>query len=276
MQLNHLRRSYSKVGEFMDERMEQKIIFRADAGGSQQLADAVIREQPLTIYLNGQEFVTLLCTPELAEMLAVGFLRSEGLIRSYADISSLRVDEGEGFVFVETAGGSLAEKLYGKRTITSGCGKGTVFFSVLDSLKMAPVQSTLRISYLQVINLSRTLQEKAALFMQTGGVHSAALCTPTEVIYFCEDIGRHNAVDKIVGLCLKNMVAIADKVLLTSGRISSEILVKTARLGIPLLISRAAPTTLSVELAEKLGITLIGFVRGSRFNIYSHTERVQL
>ncbi|MBS3898976.1 MAG: formate dehydrogenase accessory sulfurtransferase FdhD [Dethiobacter sp.] len=260
----------------MDERMEQKSILRTDAGGMKQIADAVIRENPLTIYLNGQELVTLLSTPELADMLAVGFLRSEGLIRDYADISSLRVDEGGGFVFVETEGGSLAEKLYGKRTITSGCGKGTVFFSVLDSLKTTPVQSTLRITYLQVINLSRILQEKAVLFEQTGGVHSAALCTPTEVIYFCEDIGRHNAVDKIVGLCLKNMVAIREKVLVTSGRISSEILVKTARLGIPLIISRAAPTTLSVELAEKLGITLIGFVRGSRFNIYSHSERVLL
>lgn len=259
----------------MDERMEQKLILRADAGGSRQFIDSVIRERPLTLYLNGQEFVTLLCTPELTDMLAVGFLRSEGLIRNYTDITSLRVDEGEGFVFVETEGGSLAEKLYGKRTITSGCGKGTVFFSVLDSLKTAPVQSTLRISYLQVLNLSDLLQEKASLFMQTGGVHSAALCTPTEVIYFCEDLGRHNAVDKIVGLCLKNMVAITDKVLVTSGRISSEILVKTARLGIPLLVSRAAPTTLSVELAEKLGITLIGFVRGRRFNIYSHPERVE-
>lgn len=258
----------------MDERMAEKIIFRADAEGMRQIADPVIREAPLTIYLNGQELVTLLCTPELADMLAVGFLRSEGLIRDYEDISSLRVDEGEGFVFVETKGGQLAEKLYGKRTITSGCGKGTIFFSVLDSLKMDPVQSTLCISYSQVINLSISLQEKATLFKQTGGVHSAALCTPTTAIYFCEDIGRHNAVDKIIGLCLKEKVIIADKVLVTSGRISSEILVKTARLGIPLLISRAAPTTLSIELAEKLGITLIGFVRGRRFNVYSHPERV--
>ena len=123
---------------------------------------------------------------------------------------------------------------------------------------------------------SRMLQEKAELFRITGGIHSAALCTPEGVVYFCEDIGRHNAVDKIIGLCLKNSVTIEDKILVTSGRISSEILVKTAKLGIPILISRAAPTTLSIELADKLGITLIGFVRGRRFNVYCHTDRVTI
>ncbi len=258
----------------MDDRMQLEKILRIDAEGAREIDDPVIVERPLTIYINGDEFVTLLCTPEFTDMLALGFLRSEGLIGNINDILSLREDKEQGFVYIEIKGSGLAEKLYGKRTITSGCGKGTVFFSVLDSLKAKPVSSQVSVSNLQVLELVQMLQEKAVLFRTTGGIHSAALCTPEDGVYFCEDIGRHNAVDKIVGLCLKNGVTIEDKILVTSGRISSEILVKAAKLNIPILISRAAPTTLSIELAKKLGITLIGFVRGRRFNVYSHAERL--
>ncbi|NLZ92819.1 MAG: formate dehydrogenase accessory sulfurtransferase FdhD [Firmicutes bacterium] len=260
----------------MDRRTEMRQIMRVKAGEALTVEDPVIREVPLTIYLNGQEFVTLLYTPELPEMLAAGFLRSEGLIKDSADIISLRFDEEQSFLFVETKGSNLAEKLYGKRTITSGCGKGTVFYSVLDALKSNPVQSDFSLTSEQVIQLMKKLQEKAELFRRTGGIHSAALCSHTEILYFCEDIGRHNAVDKLVGMCLRDKIEITDKVLATSGRISSEILVKTAKLGIPILISRAAPTTLSIELAENLGITLVGFVRGRRFNIYTNQERIIL
>jgi FdhD protein len=257
-----------------DERMDVRKVVRVDAGDSREMDDPVIREVPLTVYLNGKEFVTLLYTPELAEMLAAGFLRSEGLINDFTDITSLRFDSERSFIFVETKGNTLAEKLYGKRTITSGCGKGTVFFSVLDALKSQPVQSAICISATQVQTLVNKLHENAVLFQNTGGIHSAALCAGDEILYFCEDIGRHNAVDKIVGLCLQNGVSLQDKILITSGRVSSEILIKMAKLGIPVLISRAAPTTLSIDLADTLGVTLLGFARGRRFNIYTHGERV--
>jgi len=257
-----------------DSRSEARQIVRVEPEGARGLSDMVVREVPLTVYLNGQEFVTLLCTPELEDMLAIGFLRSEGLVRSYEDVVSLRLDREQGFVFVETAGGRLAEKLYGKRTITSGCGKGTVFFSVLDSLQGEPVQSALTVKREEILDLMRELQERAHLFRLTGGPHSASLCSREGVTYFCEDIGRHNAVDKIVGLCLRDGAELKDKILVTSGRISSEILVKAARLGIPLLVSRSAPTSLSIDLAEKLGITLVGFARSRRFNIYSRQDRI--
>lgn len=254
--------------------VEQRKILRVERNRAWETADPVIREVPLTVYLNGQEFVTLLCTPEQMDMLAVGFLRSEGFIRDFSEVTSLRLDEEQGFVYVETQGGRLAEKLYGKRTITSGCGKGTVFFSVLDALTSEPVTSDVTVAVAQIHRLMRALQERALLFQLTGGIHSAALCTPETVLFFCEDIGRHNAVDKILGLCLRDGVTITDKILVTSGRISSEILVKAAKLGLPLLVSRAAPTTLSVDLAEKIGITLVGFARGQRLNVYSHARRV--
>jgi FdhD protein len=260
----------------MDERLDTKRILRIDGDTVRELDDPVIREVPLTLYLNGQEFVTLLYTPEMADMLAAGFLRSEGLIRHFSDITSLQFDSERGFLFVETKGGALVEKLYGKRTITSGCGKGTVFFSVLDALKSEPVKSNLSVSASEVLSFGRKLHERAGLFQTTGGIHSAALCLDGEILYFCEDIGRHNAVDKIAGLCLKDGVSLEDKILVTSGRISSEILIKTAKLGIPILVTRSAPTTLSIDLAEGLGITLIGFARGKRFNVYSHRQRVKL
>jgi FdhD protein len=254
--------------------MDLKRIWRFDEEGSREMDDPVIRESPLTIYLNGQEFVTLLYTPEMADMLAVGFLRSEGLIRDYTDVTSLRYEEERGFIFAEITGGALGEKLYGKRTITSGCGKGTVFYNVLDALKSQPVLSETTVLASQVLEVVRQLQKESFLFQVTGGIHSAALCEKDQIVFTCEDIGRHNAVDKIIGLCLKHKVSLEDKLLVTSGRISSEILVKTAKLGIPILISRAAPTTLSIELAENLGITLVGFARGRRFNVYSHAHRI--
>ncbi|NLP38016.1 MAG: formate dehydrogenase accessory sulfurtransferase FdhD [Firmicutes bacterium] len=260
----------------MEKIVVSKKILRVDDKGIHELDDPVIREVPLTIFLNGKELVTLLHTPERSEELAVGFLRSEGLIRRFADIRSLRFDQEQGIVFVETKGNELAEKLYGKRTITSGCGKGTVFYHALDALKSNPVKSEMTIPARQILALMRQLQERAELYQQTGGIHSSALGSKEGLLYVCEDIGRHNAVDKLIGHCLKEEIDLNEKVLLTSGRVSSEILIKTAKLSIPVLVSRSAPTELSIELAINLGITLIGFARGRRFNIYANQQRIQI
>ncbi len=239
--------------------------------------DEVVVETPLTIYLNGEELVTLLCTPDKMESLAIGFLRSEGLLTSLDDVVGLRLREDGGAVEVELNNKSvLAEKLYGRRTITSGCGKGTVFFSALDALRSRPVSGdTVSLTAGEIRSLMGELQERAALFKATGGVHSAALADDRKILLFCEDIGRHNAVDKIIGECLQQGISMDDKVLVCSGRLSSEILLKAAKIQLPLLISRAAPTTLSIELAESLNITLVGFVRGRRMNIYTHPHRVK-
>ncbi len=238
-------------------------------------ADRVVIEAPLTIFLNGKELVTLLCTPEKMDRLALGFLRSEGLLTSMEDVAHLRLREDEGLAEVELRDGTgLAEKIYGKRAITSGCGKGTIFFHALDSLRSSPVRSELTLPADRVRALMGELQERALLFKETGGVHSAALADSQRILYFCEDIGRHNAVDKIVGECLLQGVTLEDKILVSSGRLSSEILLKAAKLGLPILLSRAAPTSMSVELAETLQITLIGFVRGARMNIYTHPRRI--
>lgn len=246
-------------------------------GAAARTDDRVVRETPITLFLNGEELITLLCTPEKLDRLAAGFLRSEGLLGSRDELASLRVREGEGIVEVELNGGgaALAEKLYGKRAVSSGCGKGTVFYSSLDSLRSSPVHSSLTVTGARVLSLMEEMQRRSALFKATGGVHSAALAEAGgAILYFCEDIGRHNAVDKIVGECFFNEVPLGDKILLSSGRLGSEILLKAAKLGLPLLVSRAAPTSLSVELAREMHITLVGFARGRRLNIYTHPHRI--
>jgi FdhD protein len=250
-------------------------ITRVDSARREVVGDQVVIEAPLTIFLNGSELVTLLCTPEKIDCLALGFLRSEGFVTALDDLQALRARPEEGLVEVELKDQKgLEEKLFGKRTITSGCGKGTIFYNVLDSLRSAPLTGTLKIKAARIWEMNNELQQKALLFKATGGVHSAALADNEKLLYFYEDIGRHNAVDKIIGECLLNGTATDDKALFTSGRISSEIMLKAAKLKIQLIVSRAAPTSLSVELAEALNITLVGFVRGRRMNIYSHPWRV--
>lgn len=251
-------------------------ITRFGPTGSAVMEDPVTVEAPLTVILDGREFITTLCTPEKLDHLALGFLRSEGIIHSMEDISLLRVKEEEGLVEIELAGtaAAMAGKLHGRRTLTSGCGRGGTFYNALDSLGCKPLKSALRVSAEHLLSLVRHLQERALLFQATGGVHSAALADREGILYFCEDIGRHNAVDKIAGLCLLDEVPTADKIIVTSGRLSSEMLIKAARLGVPILVSRSAPTTLSVTMAEELQITLAGFTRGRRFNLYSHPWRI--
>ncbi|RQD74048.1 MAG: formate dehydrogenase accessory sulfurtransferase FdhD, partial [Candidatus Syntrophonatronum acetioxidans] len=153
--------------------------------------------------------------------------------------------------------------------------KGTIFFSVLDSLTSKPIETEIYFSPAQISTLMKDLQKRADLFRQTGGVHSSALGTAEGIISFCEDIGRHNAVDKLLGECIDKEISLEDKMLITSGRLSSEILLKAAKIGIPVLLSRAAPSSLSVELARKLGITMVGFIRGKRMNIYAGEWRIK-
>lgn len=237
--------------------------------------DQVVAEMPLTLFVNGKGFITLLCSPAKLKCLAIGFLYSEGLLKTSADILNIRVDLERNAVFVETAlEAGRVEKLSAQRTITSGGGKGMVFFNVLDSLQGKPVESSLKISVPKLLQLMAALQKRALLHKATGGVHSSALADREGILFYSEDIGRHNAVDKIVGECILKNISVGNKILLTSGRLTSEIVVKASKLRLPFLVSRSAPTSLGVRLAAEMGITLVGFVRGGRLNIYTHEFRV--
>ncbi len=254
---------------------QEKEVLMIKDGEKKYFADTVATEYPLTIFFNDKEIITLLCTPDKLENLALGFLFSEGFLEDKGEVSQLYLDKENGIVYVNTVKEkSLADKLYGKRTITTGCGKGTVFFSAWDALKSKKINSEMQINASTILKHMHSLQSLSSLYKQTGGVHSAALADLQQLMYICEDVGRHNAVDKIVGECLDKGAKLHDKVLICSGRLSSEMLMKTAKLGIPVLVSRAAPTTLSVEVADAMGVSLVGFVRGARLTVYSHSRRI--
>jgi FdhD protein len=235
----------------------------------------IVREVPLTIYLNDHEIVTLLCLGDHLKSLAIGFLKSEGLIRRIDDLKSVFVDEANRLVRVEVEEDTnLVEKLFLRRTVTSGCGKGTTFYNALDTLITEKIVSPLKIRVDQVFHLMRRLGEDSGLYKITGGTHNSALATVEDLVLFRTDIGRHNAVDKIYGECFLNNIFLEDKVLVTTGRITSEILIKTGRMGIPILISHSAATSLAISLAEQIGVALIGYVRVKNLVVYTGRERV--
>jgi len=259
----------------MDNGTEKISILKLSERGGSSIEDVVAKEFPLTIILNNQELVTLLCSPTNLKYLAVGFLFSEGLLKSKDEIKKILVDDRRGVVRVETEGDEeLAGHALFKRFITSGCGRGVSFYSAADAQGQVRVESRLEISTLEVLALVNEFQHHSQIYRATGGVHSAALCDTTNIIVFSEDIGRHNAIDKIFGECLLNDITTDDHIIITSGRISSEILLKVARRNVPIIVSKSAPTSLGVRLADDLGLTLVGFVRGKRMNVYTHAGRI--
>lgn len=257
-----------------DMEVETFPVLRVTALSQTQVNEAVVRESPLTIILNNRELVTLLCTPADLKYLAVGFLAAEGLIKSKDEIKQIVVDDQRGVVRVTTEAEDTesSERLF-KRLITSGCGRGAAFYSAADVAQLK-VESLTSIAASEVFALAGAFQRRSETYHATGGVHSAALCDNRGILVFHEDIGRHNAIDKIFGECLLKDITTADHLILTSGRISSEILLKIARRNVPILISKSAPTTLAVRLATDLGVTLVGFVRGQRMNVYTNAWRV--
>ncbi len=235
-----------------------------------EVEDLVVCEYPLTIFLNDQEFITLLCSPKSLKNLSIGFLYSEGIIKSASDIDSINIDEKMGYAYIKIGNVSkFAKQLYGKRVITTGCGKGSIFYNALDSLKCKQFKNNLDIDYKKLLDIMKLFNKKSELFLETGGVHSVGLIDGDEILYFEEDIGRHNALDKIIGNCLIDNVNIEDKAIITSGRITSEIVLKCAKLGIGCIISRSAPTNLAIDTGKKLNIEIIGFARGNKLNVYN-------
>lgn len=253
-------------------------IWRFAEGRMEAVADATAAEAPLTIIVDGEELVTLLCTPSAQRELAIGFLFAEGLIGGAGDVAEVSVDAVRGKVSVTTRSQRrTAAELLGRRTLTSGCGRGSVFYSVNDVLGLSPLpeKDGFAIAPGVLLETMRNWQRQTPLFAATGGAHAAALVDADGLVLAAfEDIGRHNAVDKVVGSRLLANLPTSKTALLTTGRLSSEMVVKAIRAGIPVIASRSAPTALACEFANRLGITLVGFVRGARLNVYAHPRRL--
>lgn len=233
--------------------------------------DILVIEYPLTIFLNEEEIITILCSPKDLKELGVGFLFSEGFLNDINDLIAIDVDEEKGALYINSKNiKTLTEKLQRKRTITSGSAKGTMFYNVMDNFELKKIVDSLEITVDDIKSLVNEFNQKSEIFKLTGGVHSAALCKKDGIIFFAEDIGRHNALDKVIGSTILKSIDFKDKLIITSGRVSSEMLIKVAKRGVPLIVSRSAPTSLSIELAKELNMAVVGFARGEKMNIYSN------
>lgn len=236
----------------------------------------VVEETPVTLYFNGEQMITLMCAGRYLDELAVGFFIGEGWIKEREKLVGVKVARDHGIVDVNYAGsGTSRNKFWLKRAITSGCGKGSVFCEVLDDLLAHPISSEITISVNQVWHLMNVLNHYSIAYKRTHGVHNCVIATPEEVIHYRYDIGRHNALDMLIGRAFLDSINLSDKLFVTTGRLTSEIIIKAAQVGIPLLASRHAATKLAVDLAQTLNITLIGYIRGGQLTIYTGKDRVR-
>ncbi|MDF2668460.1 MAG: sufurtransferase FdhD [Paenibacillus sp.] len=239
--------------------------------------DIIVMEYPLTLYVNDREFATIVCTPDHLEQLIVGFLASEGVIRSMDDLENVLIDQVQGRAFVDLHQKSILDPaMFSKRRIASCCGKGRQsFYFHADAQTAKPLlDQGLRLTAQQCYALMKQLHQSAEVHRDTGGVHQAALSDGHELLAGFADIGRHNALDKLYGYTLMNSVTTADKVTVFSGRLASEVVLKAVKIGSPLLLSKSAPTDLALQLSEELGLTSVGFLRGSGMNVYTHGYRI--
>lgn len=246
-------------------------LHRFNGQGFEPLEMPVVQERPLALYVNGQELVTLLCTPSKLEALVVGFLSFEGLIRGLEDIRSLTVLEDEGYADVRLTSEFVPPR---RRIHTSGCGGGITFS--LEARQSAAQQDNSTLDPRSFFPLIRELYTEARAYRESRGIHAAALAEGEKLLLVTEDVGRHNAIDKVCGEAMLRGIPTEGKILLATGRISSEMLRKGAHMGTPVVVSRTSATTMSIDLAKRLGLTLIGYVRGDSFYIYSHPERLVL
>jgi FdhD protein len=233
----------------------------------------VVEERPLTIFLNQREIVTAMTIGDYPEYLALGFLRNQGMLQDGDDITAIDYDPEIDTVVVRTPHQTDFEEKLKKKTRTSGCAVGTVFGDMMEQLDgLVLPQAVVRTSWLY--GLAERINRTPSLYLSSGAIHGTVLCRRDQPLVYMEDVGRHNAVDKIAGWMLSEKVAGGDKILYTTGRLTSEMVIKTATMGIPVLASRSGFTAWGVEIANQIGLTLIGRMRGRRFQCLSGQERL--
>ncbi|GGE48525.1 sulfurtransferase FdhD [Actibacterium pelagium] len=233
----------------------------------------VVEERPLTIFLNSQEIVTAMTIGDYPEYLALGFLRNQGMLLSDDIVTGVDFDEELETIVVRTERETSYEEKVKKKTRTSGCAVGTVFGDMMEGLEgLTLPQAELRTSWLY--SLSKTINTMPSLYLEAGAIHGTVLCREDQPLVYMEDVGRHNAVDKIAGWLFRHQEETEDKILYTTGRLTSEMVIKTAQMGIPVLASRSGFTAWGVEIARQVGLTLVGRLRGQRFVCLSGEDRL--
>ncbi len=231
----------------------------------------VIAEIALTVLVDGRELVTLMCTPWKLNCLILGFMYLEGVIDSADDVAAMRICVADRVAEVTLA---RPIELPKRRVLTSGCTGGTSFRDYLEEVHRQRVPSDRQVGVAQIYHQMRELHRQSSLYHQSRGVHTAALSDGEELLVVAEDVGRHNCLDKIKGECLLRELPTADHVLVSSGRISSEMLLKAAAMRVPIVVSRTSPTAMSLLLAEHLNVMVVGYVRPDSLNVYTHPWRL--
>ena len=244
-----------------------------DASG-QPIDLPVVTEKPLTIYLNRQEIVTAMTLGDRPQQMAVGFLYNQNMLQHGDQIIAIDYDEELSVVIVRTAHETNYEAKLQKKIRTSGCAQGTVFGDIMDRFDKIKLNPDMRISTRQLMHLSKAINTAPSLYLTAGAIHGCVLCTADKPLIYVEDIGRHNAVDKIAGYMFMDNIASEDKLFSTTGRLTSEMVIKTVLMGISVLVSRSGFTEAGVRLARQAGLTLIGRAKGSRFVALSGQQRI--
>ncbi len=238
-----------------------------------QVAVSVPVERALTLYLNAQEIVTMMTINDYPEYLALGYLLNQNMLKPDDVVTGVDYDDDLEVVVVRTERGTNYEEKLKKRTLTSGCAQGTAFGDLMEALDEIELPAaSLHTSWLY--ELAKTINTTPSLYLEAGAIHGCVLCVKGRPLCYMEDVGRHNAVDKIAGWMFRYGVDPADKILYTTGRLTSEMTIKTVRMGIPILVSRSGFTAWGVALARQVGLTLIGRAKGKRFVALSGAERI--
>jgi FdhD protein len=238
------------------------------------VAARVVVERPLTLYLNGREIVTMMTIGDYPDYLAVGYLLNQNMLDPDDEVTAVDFDPELEVVVVRTARVTDYEDKLSRKILTSGCAQGTVFGDVMEKFQAARLDSDAEVRTSWLLTLTRKINTRPSLYLAAGAIHACVLCEADKPLVFMEDVGRHNAVDKIAGYMFMNRIPAAGKIFYTTGRLTSEMVLKTVQMGIPILVSRSGFTAWGVELARQADLTLIGRARGRRFLALAGTHRI--
>jgi FdhD protein len=255
-----------------DPRLTRRVTGRDHTGAPVETAVTV--ERPLTLYLNGQEIVTMMTILDRPADLALGYLLNQGMLKREDQVSAVDYDDDLQVVVVRTEARTDFEQKLKKKTLTSGCAQGTAFGDLMEDFAEAKLPADARLRTSELYRLLHRINTLPSLYLEAGAIHGCALCRGDQPLVYMEDVGRHNAVDKIAGWMFSEREEGGDKLFYTTGRLTSEMVIKTVRMGIPILVSRSGFTAWGVELAREVGLTLIGRCKGKRFVALAGEERI--
>ncbi|MBM3547473.1 MAG: formate dehydrogenase accessory sulfurtransferase FdhD [Alphaproteobacteria bacterium] len=255
-----------------DPRLTERVVGTNEEG--REVAISVPTERPLTLYLNKREIVTMMTIGDYPEYLALGYLLNQNMLKAGDPVDGIDYDADIETVVVRTPTTTNFETKLRKKTLTSGCAQGTAFGDMMETFDASRLSAEARLKTSWLYTLSRKINAVPSLYLEAGAIHGCVLCEEDRPLVYMEDVGRHNAIDKIAGWMAMNGVTGSGKIFYTTGRLTSEMVIKTVQMGVPILISRSGCTAWGVDLARKAGLTMIGRAKGKRFIVLSGGERL--